>query len=218
RMEVCILWMDEPLSQWEKTILESRHSIYPVCGETVDDVIGTLSIKDFFRMPERTKETVLKEAVKPAYFVPETVRTDILFRNMRITRKFFAVVLDEYGGMSGIITMNDLIEEIVGDLGHEGKDDLPEIERIDTSTWKIRGSAPLDIVSKQIGIYLPIDEYETFGGFVFGLLGNIPDDGSTPELEDYGLQIKVQKVKDRRLESAIVCLCEPSPTQNNSLR
>ena len=133
RMEVSILWMDEPISQWEKTILESRHSTYPVCGETVDDVIGILSIKDFFRMKERTKELVLKEAVKPAYFVPETVRADILFRNMRITRNYFAVVLDEYGGMSGIVTMKDLIEEIVGDLGYDDND-VPEIERIDTST------------------------------------------------------------------------------------
>ena len=210
RMEVCILWMDEPISQWERTILESRHTIYPVCGETVDDVIGTLSIKDFFRMKERTKELVLKEAVKPAYFVPETVRTDILFRNMRVTRNYFAIVLDEYGGMSGIITMKDLIEEIVGDLGYDDKDELPEIERIDTTTWKIRGSAPLELVAKQIGVYLPVDEYETFGGFVFGLLGNIPDDDSTPELEEYGLLIKVQKVRDRRLESAIVCLIDAS--------
>jgi len=217
RMEVSILWMDEPISQWEKTILESRHSTYPVCGETVDDVIGILSIKDFFRMKERTKELVLKEAVKPAYFVPETVRADILFRNMRITRNYFAVVLDEYGGMSGIVTMKDLIEEIVGDLGYDDND-VPEIERIDTSTWKVRGSAPLETVAEQIGVYLPTDEYETFGGFVFGLLGNIPDDGSTPELEEYGLKIKVQKVQDRRLESAIVCLLDATLSRNSYIK
>lgn len=208
RMEVSILWMDESLSQWEKTINESRHTIYPVCGDTVDDVIGILSIKDFYRLSDRTKEKVLKEALKPAYFVPESVRTDILFRNMRVTRNHFAVVLDEYGGLSGIITMNDLIEEIVGELGDQDEPELPEIERLDTTTWKIRGSAPLELVAKQTGVYLPVDEYETFGGFVFGLLGNIPEDGSKPELEEYGLQIKIQKVEDHRLKTAVVCLSE----------
>ncbi len=208
RMEVSILWMDETLEQWEKTIIESRHTIYPVCGDTVDEVIGVLSIKDFYRIPDRTKEKVLKEAIKPAYFVPESVRTDILFRNMRLTRNHFAVVLDEYGGLSGIVTMNDLIEEIVGDLGDQDEPDLPEIERLDTATWKISGSAPLELVAEQTGVYLPIDEYETFGGFVFGLLGNIPEDGSKPELEEYGLQIKIQKVQDHRLKTAVVCLSE----------
>lgn len=208
RTEVSLLWLDESIEQWEKTIVESRHSNYPICQETVDNIIGVLNIKDYYRITDKTRDNILKQSVKPAYFVPESVRTDILFQNMRKSRNHFAIVLDEYGGMSGIITMNDLIEEIVGDLGDDHEDETPVIERIDAGTWKIRGSASLEDVAEQLGIYLPDDEYETFGGFVFGLLGNVPDDGSKPEIEDYGLHIKVQEVREHRMEVAVVCLLD----------
>ena len=118
--------------------------------------------------------------------------------------------------MSGIITMNDLLEELVGDL----EDDIsmpaksPLIEPIDSKTWRIQGIAPLDEVAEQLGVLLPYEEYDTFGGLVFGLLGTIPSDGSTPELEEYGLIIKVKKIKDRRLESAVVCLSNAGQKEN----
>ena len=210
RTEVSLLWLDESDEQWEQTIYGSRHSYYPICSESPDNIVGILNAKDYFRLKNKSREEVMKHAVQPAYFVPETVRLDVLFRNMQKSRKHFAVVIDEYGGMSGIITMNDLLEELVGDL----EDDItvpaeePLIERIDSKTWKIHGAAPLHEVSKELGVMLPDDEYDTFGGLVFGLLGSIPDDGSTPELEEYGLKIKVREIKDRRLESAIVCLVE----------
>lgn len=207
RTEVSILWMDETDDQWEKTITESRHSVYPVCGESADDIVGVLNIKDYFRLKEKTRGQILETAVKPAYFVPETVRTDVLFRNMKTSRNHFAVVLDEYGGVNGIITMSDLLEQIVGDLENDDTAPVepPEIERIDSQTWMIQGSAPLDLVSKQTGILLPKDDYDTFGGFVFGLLGYVPEDGSTPELEEFGLSIKVIEIKEHYLVKAIVC-------------
>ncbi len=106
--------------------------------------------------------------------------------------------------------MNDLLEQLVGDL--EDDDTLPLesplIERLDSQTWKIQGTAPLGMISEQLGVGLPEDEYETFGGFIFGLLGTVPEDGSTPELEEYGLNIKVTKIKGHRLETAIVCRVE----------
>jgi len=210
RTEVSLLWLDETDEQWEKTIYESRHSIYPVCSNSPDNIIGVLYAKDYFRLKSKTREEVMKKAVHPAYFVPETVRADVLFRNMKKSRNHFAVVVDEYGGMSGIITMNDLLEELVGDLDDDVSmpAETPPIERIDSKTWRIKGTAPLDEVSKQLGVLLPEDDYETFGGLVFGLLGNVPCDGSTPEIEEYGLNIKVKKIKDRRLESAVVCLSD----------
>lgn len=206
RTEVALLWLDEADEQWEKTIIESRHSVYPVCKENTDDIVGVLNIKDYFRIKDKTRETIL-EAVKPAYFVPETVRTDVVFRNMKKSRNHFAIVLDEYGGVNGIITMNDLLEQLVGDLENDDTvpPELPEIERIDSQTWMIQGSAPLDLVAQQVGVLLPEDDYETFGGLVFGLLGYVPEDGSTPELEEFGLSIKVIEIKDHYLVKAIVC-------------
>ena len=206
RTDVAILWMDETDHQWEATVIENRHSVYPVCDECPDDIIGILKAKDFLRLKDRTRAHIIELALKPAYFVPETVRADVLFHNMKNTRNHFAVVLDEYGGMSGIITMNDLLEEIVGDL--EDDDTVPAetplIEQIEADTWQIAGPAPLDLVSQALGVALPEDGYSTFGGLIFGLLGTVPEDGSTPQLKIYGLIIKVTEIKNHRLETALV--------------
>jgi putative hemolysin len=207
RTEVAVLWLAESIEQWEETIAVRTHSYYPICDETTDKVIGVLKTKYFFRTKEKTRDNIMKNAVGSAYFVPETVRTDVLFRNMQKSRNHFAVVLDEYGGMSGIITMNDLLEELVGDLEDDASIPVepPLIEPIDSHTWKIHGATPLRIVSKQLGVQLPKD-YDTFAGFVFGLLGFIPEDGSKPELDAYGLTIKVTEIKEHQLERAVVCL------------
>ena len=116
RTEIAMLWMDETPEQWAETIRTSRHSMYPVCQESVDQVIGVLNTKDYFRLADHSRETILAQAVKPAYFVPESVKADVLFRNMRNRRIHFAVVLDEYGGLSGIITIYDLLEQGVYDV------------------------------------------------------------------------------------------------------
>jgi len=218
RTEVTLLWLDESDEQWEQTINESRYAYYPICSESPDDIVGVLNAKDYFRLKNRSRDEIMKKAVKPAYFVPESVRADVLFRNMKKTRNHFAVVVDEYGGMSGIITMNDLLEELVGDLEDDISipEELPPIERIDSKTWRIQGTAPLGEVSRQLGVLLPDDEYDTFGGLVFGLLGAVPSDGSTPELEEYGLIIKVTKIKERRLESAVVCLSDAETKSKSS--
>ena len=211
RTEVCLLWMEESIEEWDKTIHDSRHNLYPVCGETVDDVVGVLNTKDYFRLENKDKETVIREAVRPAYFVPETVKADVLFKNMRQTKNFFAVVLDEYGGMHGIITLNDLIERLVGDItdAETAEEKEPDIVPLDSETWKISGIAPLPEVAEALDMELPIDEYDTFGGLVFGNYGSVPEDGTTFEIEACGLAIKVTDVKDHQIEAAIVCKAEP---------
>ncbi len=216
RTEVVILWLDENDDEWENKINANRHSRYPICDDIADNIVGILNTKDYFRLKEKSRENIMKEAVNNAYYVPETVRTDILFQNMKKSRNHFAVVFDEYGGMSGVITMNDLLEQIVGNLDddYSNPQKPPLIQSIDLNTWEIKGAAPLDIVSKQIGIMLPDDDFDTFGGLVFGLLGTIPEDGSTLELEQYGLKIKITQIKGRRLETALVYLCDD--TNKNS--
>ncbi|NLX78202.1 MAG: HlyC/CorC family transporter [Clostridiaceae bacterium] len=206
RTEVSLLWLEESDEQWEKTIIESRHTNYPVCDETTDDIIGVLNTKDYFRLKDKSRENVMKHAVRPPYFVPESVRADVLFRNMKQSRNHFAIVLDEYGGMSGIITIKDLLELIVGDFDDETPPEEPKllIERVDSHTWKINGLTSLKSVSEALNVSLPDDEYETFSGFVFGILGYIPEDGSTPEVEGYGLNIKVLQIREHQLEKAIV--------------
>lgn len=213
RTDISLLWLEESVEEWGKTIHETRHSLYPICDETVDHVIGILNAKDYFRLEPKTKENILENAVKPAYFVPESVCADVLFRQMKKTRNHFAVVLDEYGGMVGIVTMNDLLEQIVGDLETEDIEINAEqdIERIDSSTWKIRGCATLDKVAKELSISLPVDDYDTFSGFIFGSYGSIPEDGTTFELDASSLHIQVLSIVDHKIEKTIVCT-EPVPT------
>jgi len=207
RTDVSMLWLEESDAEWEKTILESRFSIYPVCEDSPDNIVGVLNTKDYFRLKDRGRENVMQNAVKPPQFVPETTRADILLRNMRKNHNHFAVVLDDYGGMSGIVTINDLLEQLVGDL----EDDVtlvekPPIERIDAQTWLVSGAAPLDEVAEAVGAPLPLDEYETFAGMVFDMLGSIPEDGSTLDVEGYGLDIRIELIQDHRLEAAKVRL------------
>lgn len=205
RTEVDILWLDETDEEWAQKITKSRHSRYPVCDGSADNIIGVINVKDYFRLKDKSRENIMNKAVKAAYYVPETVRTDVLFQNMKKTRNHFAVVFDEYGGMSGIITMNDLLEQIVGTFDDDYLNpEPPAIEKLDDESWKIKGSAYLEDVSKELGISLPDEDFDTFGGLVFGVLGIIPEDGSTMELNEYGLKIKVTEIKGRRLETAIV--------------
>ena len=211
RTDIALLWTDETPEQWAQTIHETRHSRYPVCDESVDNVVGILNAKDYFRLEDKSHENIMAQAVKPAYFVPESVKADVLFRRMKQSRTQFAVVLDERGGMNGIITINDLVEQLVGELDDVEDADEPvqEIERTDSGTWNIRGEASLEDVADALGAALPTEEYETFGGFVFGSLGTIPDDGSQLELDACGLHIKVLEIRDHRMERAAVCLLAP---------
>ena len=210
RTDISLLWLEESTEEWAATIHESRHSKYPVCDETVDKIIGVLDVKDFFRLQNEPKEVILKEAIRPAYFVPESIHADVLFKQMKKTHNYFAVVLDEYGGMTGIVTMNDLLEQIVGDLDEEPtpEEEEPEIEKLDSKTWKIQGGADLEEVAEALKVDLPVDEYDTFGGYIFGNYGTIPDDGSVFEIDLPPLHIKVTEIKDHRIKKAIACFSE----------
>lgn len=206
RTDLTILWLEENMEEWANTIHNSRHTRYPVCGKSADDVVGILNAEDYFRLTDRSRACVLERAVEPVYFVPESVKADVLFRNMKGGRHPLAVVLDEYGGMTGIVTINDLVEQLVGDLGDEGlcSQPLPLIEALDASTWKIRGEAPLDEVAQALGISLPCDKFDTFNGLVFGALAVIPLDGDTVEVETCGLAIHVTSIRGHQVESALV--------------
>lgn len=212
RTEIELLWLEEDIDKWRETIRASRHTRYPICSETVDNVVGVLSERDYFRLEVGDRDDIMKNAVRPAYFVPETVKADILFRNMKNTHNSFAVVLDEYGGVTGIITMNDLIERLVGDFNveeaeSEEKEEL-SIEKIGDDLWAIRGNVALEELEEALEIELPKEDYDTFSGLVFSSLGSIPDDGSEFEIEIGRLYVKVTEVSEHQIKSANVKLLE----------
>ncbi|MBE6020900.1 MAG: HlyC/CorC family transporter [Clostridiales bacterium] len=123
RKDVKVLWMDENDEEWRCTIDDNTHSLFPVCAKSKDDIVGILSAKKYYRLRDKSRENILRYAVRGAYYVPETVKADVLFRNMKKTKNRLAVVLDEYGGMRGIVTINDLVEELVGDFNEDTFDD-----------------------------------------------------------------------------------------------
>lgn len=210
RKEVSILWMDETVAEWEQTIHESRHSVYPVCGDSVDQIIGVLNAKDFFRLNCREKKAVMEHAVHTPYFVHENLKADQLFSKMKRHADHFAVVLDEYGGMCGIITVTDLVEQLVGDFDDdEMLRQEPEIERLDSRCWKVRGSCSLHDVSRALEYAFPEEEYETFSGFLIGSLGEIPKDGTKLKMQVGPFQVRILDVCQHRIEKAIVHLMEP---------
>ena len=200
RVDVTALGLEETDEEWKEIILQSRFTYYPVYNEDQDDIVGILNTKDYFRLADQSRENVLAKAVAKPYYVPETMKADVLFRNMKKGKKQFAVVLDEYGGLSGVISMHDLMELLVGDFNEDEKD----IVAVSENTWKISGSASLDDVADVLEIKLPLDEYDTFGGYIFGELGRIPEDGTKFELEAHGMKIQVEKVENHRVIDTVV--------------
>ena len=207
RTDLTLLWTEDSPLVWENIILETRHSLYPVCGESVDDIIGILNIKDFFaiKADERSQDNIIKKAVKPAFFVPENMKADVLFKQMKTRRHRFAIVLDEYGGVLGAVTLYDLLEQIVGDFDVEGIEEEPEgIKEIGENQWLVTGNLSLEEIEEAIDGNLPTEEYDTLGGLVFEQKGFIPEDGTQFEIETEWLYIKVLEIENHRLEKAVI--------------
>ena len=203
RKDVDFLFERDDPSVWEEIIKKSYHTYYPVCGKDTDDVTGILNTKIYFRLDDKSRENVRKEAILPPVFISETMQADDLFYRMKTTREYFAIVLDEYGGINGIITLHDLIELLVGDLNEKGEQLEYEIRQTGEDTWEVNGLAPFDEVVEAMDLKFPEDEdddYETFGGYVCKMLGEVPDDGETAETENDYVKVEILRVAEHRIE------------------
>ena len=219
RTEIDFLDREQTEEEWDEVIHSTRHSLYPVCEGSIDNVVGILNAKDYFRLKDKSRESVLENAVRPAYFVPETAYADVTLKQMRHNRRHFAIVLDEYGGTMGVITIIDLLERLVGDLDDE---ETPEneiekldIEKLDDETYRISGAVSLSQVAETLGVDLPVEEFETFGGYVFAEYGSIPQDGSEIELDAGPLHVKVTLISEHRVEDTIVSVIPPAEEDEN---
>lgn len=196
----------------EATVLKAIHqsglSRFPVYQDDVDDILGVLSTRDYllnFRLPQPKP---MRDLLRPGYFVPETVPADRLFRDMQSKKIHMALVVDEYGGTSGLVTLEDLLEELVGKIYDEfDPQEEQDIIRLEDGRWRVSGSADLEELAATVGIDLPQEDdrdYDTLGGLVFSQLPVIPEDGSRPVVEALGLRIRVEELCDRRVEWALV--------------
>ncbi len=213
RTDMVVLDLEDTREEILAAIEGSGLSRFPVCGEDPDDIIGILNVRDYLLNTQRPQPKALRELLRQPYFVPETVRTDALFRDMQERKTHMAIVVDEYGGTAGLVTMEDLLEEIVGNIYDEfDPADAPEIIPLDENRWRIAGGVELEELEETLGLTFPESEeadYDTLGGLIFAHLDVIPEDGSQLDLELDGLAIHVDSIAERRVEWCTVTRLEP---------
>ncbi|MBQ9325014.1 MAG: HlyC/CorC family transporter [Clostridia bacterium] len=206
RTDVTSIALDEKPEEILRTIMDTGLTRYPVYREDMDDIVGTLNARAYLLNLQRPQQKPLTDLIREAYFVPEHVQADVLFRDMQKKKIHMAIVIDEYGGMSGVVTMEDLPEQIVGNIYDEyDPQDETEITQLSPQLWRIAGSTSIEDLEEALGITLPEDrEYDTLGGLIFSILGTIPPDGSHQEVDVENIHIRVEQLSDHRVEMALV--------------
>lgn len=219
RTDMVSLPADAEESEILDAIRQSGLSRFPVYGEDIDDIVGILSTREYLLNFRVEDPKPLSDLLRPAYFVPETVAADVLFRDMQGKKTHLALVVDEYGGTSGLVTLEDLLEELVGNIYDEfDPQEEQEIIPLEEGRWRVSGSADLEELAEVVGFTLPEDEeidYDTLGGLVFSQLSVIPEDGSRPAVDALGLHIQVEELCDRRVEWALVEKLKSEPEKES---
>ncbi|TMM27200.1 MAG: HlyC/CorC family transporter [Actinobacteria bacterium] len=213
RPEVVALSVELPPEEALAAVIESPYTRYPVYRESLDEIVGVLHVRDLFSaLVDRGISGVqVEQLLRPAHIVPETKDLAALLTDFRRTNQHMAIVVDEYGDLEGIVTLEDLLEEIVGEI--EDEFDLPDesVERLPDGRMRIDGTFPIDDFNEQFSRALPVEDYHTIGGFVFGLLGRAPEQGD--EVEADGCRFKVLEVEGSRIERLEVELVPEEPEE-----
>jgi CBS domain containing-hemolysin-like protein len=215
RPEVVALAISLPVEEALRAVIDSPYTRYPVYRETLDDVVGILHVRDLFSaMVERgIAQVQLEDLLRPAHIVPETKDLASLLQEFRRTNTHFAVVVDEYGGMAGILTLEDLLEEIVGEIEDEFDVADEQIEQIDEDTYRVPGMFPIDEFNLRFGTELPEEDFHTVAGFVFGQLGRAPEPGD--DVSWNGVRFDVLEVDGNRIEKIGVNFIERPPARRS---
>ena len=203
RTNVFAIDINAPTEEYIDELMELRYSRIPVYEDDSDDIIGILYIKDYLiKAREEGFDNVdIRPILRKPYFVPETKNIDSLFMELQATKQHIAILIDEYGGFSGIVTMEDIIEEIMGDIDDEYDEGDPEIQKVSDDTYLVDGSMDIDDINEELDTKLESETSETIGGFIIDILGEIPDEddiGKTVEFENY--RFTIDSVNDRRIE------------------
>ena len=201
RPEVVALAIDMPPEECLKAAVESPYTRYPVYRGSLDEIVGVLHVRDLFRAAEEAggiADVQIEPLLRTVHVVPETKDLAALLREFRRTKEHMAIVVDEYGAMEGIVTLEDLLEEIVGEI--EDEFDLPDesVEKVDEQRIRIHGTFTIDDFNEEFHVDLPQEDYNTVGGFVFGELGHAPHEGDTVEHD--GLRFTVFETEGNRIE------------------
>lgn len=201
RTDMVAIEVDDPLEDVIQLTIEEGRSRIPVYEEDLDNIIGVIYVKDLLPYVghQLPKETTLRSLMREAFYVPESKRCGDLFKEMTETHTQMAIVVDEYGGTAGLVTIEDLLESIVGNIQDEYDDEEEEISKINENTFTIDGTTSIDEVDELVGVTIPEGDYDTLAGFLISNLGFLPKDGEMNEVEYENLHFTILNVEDRRI-------------------
>jgi putative hemolysin len=202
RIDIVCASVDGDMDELAELFLSSKHSRIPIYQESVDHIVGVLHIRDLLRGQRSTSPIAVKDLAMPPYFVPETKPLNELLREFQKQRQQIAIVVDEYGGTAGIVTIEDLLEEIVGEIEDEHDDAAPIQEALPNGSWRIDGRESLELLDELFDVDIEEEPYETVGGLIFGRLGSVPRPGEA--VESHGLKLVVERIDGRRIRSVLV--------------
>ena len=205
RTDIYAIEMNEDIYGILDEIDEYKYSRMPVYEETIDDIKGILFLKDILKLVSTRKEFKIADIMREAYFVPESKPIDEIFEELQANKMQMAIVVDEYGGTAGLLTMEDILEELVGNIFDEYDDVEVEYKRLDDNTYLIDGSVSLYEMKKILDIELPEGDYETLSGYLIEKLGRLPEEDEHPVIEDEHLTYKIEEYEDRRIKWVKVC-------------
>lgn len=214
RTDVFMIDIDDPIEEYLDDLMNLRYSRIPVYRDDSDNIIGILNVKDYFRKArEESFETVaIEPIVRKAYFVPETKNIDSLFFELQKLKQQIAILIDEYGGFSGIVTMEDIIEQVMGDIDDEYDEEEEIIDKVDENIYLVDGDVSLDDLDEELGIDLQSENSETIGGFIIDMLGEIPDENDVGRIVSFErYEFKIMAVQDRRIERIKIYILDEVP-------
>ena len=214
RTDVVSVDINDSYDKVVKTAIEEGYSRIPVYDDDPDDIKGVLYVKDLLKyvgqdLPKRG----LAHLIRKAYFIPESKKCGELFSEMTEKHVQLAVVSDEYGGFAGIVTIEDLIESIVGNIQDEYDNEDEEFEQLNDNTYTIDGVTDIEAVEEQLGIKLPEGEYDTVAGMILSILGRIPDEDEHPTVTVSGCEFTVESINERRIERVRIVRLTPEETK-----
>jgi CBS domain containing-hemolysin-like protein len=203
RVDMVAVDVDDGMKEARRAIIQNGFSRVPVYEETVDNIIGLVYAKDL--LGDGSESTNLKERLRPTLFVPETKRVNDLLKEMRERRIHLAIVLDEYGGTAGVVTVEDLLEEIVGEIHDEyDSDEVEPVIELPDGGWNMDARLPIEEINNELGLSLPSEEYDTLGGLVYSVLERVPLAGEELSLPEVGIAIKVLSLDGHQIERLAV--------------
>lgn len=199
RTDMFAIDINEKLEDVLQSVDEYKYSRIPVYEETIDNIKGILYIKDLVKVLSTKKQAKIKNIIRDAYFIPESKLINEVFKELQKNKKQIAIVVDEYGGTAGLLTMEDILEELVGNIFDEYDEVENEYEKIDENTYMLSGSLSMYDLKKILGIEIPEGDYETLSGYLVGKLGKVPEENENPEIETQDITYKIEEVEDKRI-------------------